>query len=246
MRAPLRRCAGGAAWSDDIELRFRGLGGGELRLRRVASLCTRRPRAAEFSEEVAPPNVFRHEPEARRRPSRDSCTPSNRAAVLFRIGAPEGRSLALPFHISSRAKARRDRDESSQADSLRRPALRGVVSRARRRVCHCRDSFPCQRCWADRNGFVQQLSSSLGKAMPRLHGSFSYERRPQSKPVASTIFPLALRANSSRKTKLPPLRVRRFALASRRRRRFGSIGSCGAHHGKPSQTGHRLNDGELK
>jgi len=60
--------------------------------------------------------------------------------------------------------------------------------------------------------------------MTRLHGSFSYERRPQSKPVASTIFPLALRANSSRKTKLPPLRVRRFALASRRLRRFGSIG----------------------
>jgi len=51
--------------------------------------------------------------------------------------------------------------------------------------------------------------------MTRLHGSFSYERRPQSKPVASTIFPLALRANSSRKTKLltaqgPPLR---FGLA---------------------------------
>ena len=82
--------------------------------------------------------------------------------------------------------------------------------------------------------------------MTRLHGSFSYERRPQSKPVASTIFPLALRANSSRKTKLPPLRVRRFALASRRRRRFGSIGAYGAHHGKPSQTGHRPNDGELK
>ena len=82
--------------------------------------------------------------------------------------------------------------------------------------------------------------------MTRLHGSFSYERRPQSKPVASTIFPLALRANSSRKTKLPPLRVRRFALASRRRRRFGSIASYGAHHGKPSQTGHRPNDGELQ
>jgi len=82
--------------------------------------------------------------------------------------------------------------------------------------------------------------------MTRLHGSFSYERRPQSKPVAATIFPLALRANSSRKAKLPPLGVRRFALASRRLRRFGSIVSCGAHHGKPSQTGHRPNDGELR
>ena len=124
--------------------------------------------------------------------------------------------------------------------------LRGVVSRVTTSRFLPRFSFPCQRRWADRNGFVQQLSSSVGKAMTRLHGSFSYERRPQSKPVASTIFPLALRANSSRKTKLPPLRVRRFALASRRRRRFGSIGSYGAHHGKPSQTGHRPNDGELR
>ena len=189
--------------------------------------------------------MFRHEPEADRRRRRVAWTRADRAAVLFRVGAPEGRSLALPFHISSRAKARRDRDESSQADSLRRPALRGVVSRAATSL-FCRASFFCQRRWADRNGFVQQLSSSIGKAMTRLHGSFSYERRPQSKPVASTIFPLALRANSSRKTKLPPLRVRRFALASRRRRRFGSIGSCGAHHGKPSQTGHRPNDGELR
>ncbi len=117
---------------------------------------------------------------------------------------------------------------------------------ARRRAGSCRASRFHQRRWADRNGFVEQLSSSAGKAMTRLHGSFSYERRPQSKPVASTIFPLALRANSSRKTKLPPLRVRRCALASRRRRRFGSIGSYGAHHGKPSQTGHRPNDGELR
>ncbi len=67
--------------------------------------------------------MFRQEPEADRRPSRESCTRAKRAAVLFRVGAPEGRSSALPFHISSRAKARRDRDESSQADSLRRPAL---------------------------------------------------------------------------------------------------------------------------
>jgi hypothetical protein len=118
--------------------------------------------------------------------------------------------------------------------------------RAWRRVGSCRAPRFCQRRWADWNGFVQQLSSSLGKPMSRLHGSFSYERRPQSKPVASTIFPLALRANSSRETKLPLLRVRRFALASRRRRRFGSIASCGAHHGKPSQTGHRPNDGELR
>ena len=190
--------------------------------------------------------MFRHEPEADRRRRRDSWTRANRAAVLFRVGAPEGRSPALPFHISSRAKARRDRDESSRG-GIRCGALPFEAScRAWRQVCHCRDSLPCQRRWADRNGFVQQLSSSLGKAMTRLHGSFSYERRPQSKPVASTIFPLALRANSSRKTKLPPLRVRRFALASRRRRRFGSIGSYGAHHGKPSQTGHRPNDGELR
>ncbi len=33
-------------------------------------------------------------------------------------------------------------------------------------------------------------------------------------------------------------------MASRRLRRFGSIASYGAHHGKPSQTGHRPNDGE--
>jgi hypothetical protein len=31
--------------------------------------------------------------------------------------------LPWPFHISSRAKAGRDRDESSEADSLRRLAL---------------------------------------------------------------------------------------------------------------------------
>jgi hypothetical protein len=57
---------------------------------------------------------------------------------------------------------------------------------------------------------------------------------------------LAPRANSSRKTKLPPLGVRRCALASRRLRRFGSIASYGAHNGKPSQTGHRPNDGAHK
>jgi hypothetical protein len=57
---------------------------------------------------------------------------------------------------------------------------------------------------------------------------------------------LAPRANSSRKTKLPPLGGRRCALASRRLRRFGSIASHGAHNGKPSQTGHRPNDGAHK
>jgi len=54
---------------------------------------------------------------------RDFWTRANRAAVPFRVGAPEGRSPALPFHISSRANAGRDRDESFEADSLRRPAL---------------------------------------------------------------------------------------------------------------------------
>ena len=67
--------------------------------------------------------MFRHQPEADRRRGRDSWTHANRAAAPFRVGAPEGGSQALPFHITSGAKARRDRDESSQADSLRRPAL---------------------------------------------------------------------------------------------------------------------------
>ena len=48
---------------------------------------------------------------------------ADRAAVLFRVGASEAKSLALPFHISSRANASRDRDESFQVDSLRHPAL---------------------------------------------------------------------------------------------------------------------------
>jgi transposase InsO family protein len=47
--------------------------------------------------------------------------PAPIAAILFRVGAPEGRSPALPFHISSRAKTRRDRDESSEAACLRCP-----------------------------------------------------------------------------------------------------------------------------
>ncbi len=73
--------------------------------------------------------MFRHQPEADRRRRRDSWTHADRAAVPFRVGAPEGRSPALPFHISLRANARRERDERSQADSLRRPALarRGVA-----------------------------------------------------------------------------------------------------------------------
>ena len=32
---------------------------------------------------------------------------------------------------------------------------------------------------------------ATGKAMTRLHGSFSYERRPRWKPVAAAIFPLS-------------------------------------------------------
>jgi hypothetical protein len=67
--------------------------------------------------------MFRHQPEADRRRRRDSWTRASRAAVPFRVGAPEGRSPALPFHISSRANAGRDRDESSEADSLRRAAF---------------------------------------------------------------------------------------------------------------------------
>jgi hypothetical protein len=67
--------------------------------------------------------MFRHQPEADRRRGRDSWTHADRAAALFRVGAPEGRLPALPFHISSRANAGRDRDESSEADSLRRPAF---------------------------------------------------------------------------------------------------------------------------
>ena len=67
--------------------------------------------------------MFRHEFEADRRLGRAYSTHANRAAALFRVGAPEGGSPALPYHISSRANVRRDRDESSEADSLRRPAL---------------------------------------------------------------------------------------------------------------------------
>jgi hypothetical protein len=72
--------------------------------------------------------MFRHEPEADRRRRRVAWTRANRAAVLFRVGAPEGRSPALPFHISSRAKARRDRDESSEAVRCGALPLRDVVS----------------------------------------------------------------------------------------------------------------------
>ena len=73
--------------------------------------------------------MFRREPEADRRRRGDSLTPANRAAVLFRLGAPEGKSPAMPLHISSRAKAKRDRDESSAAVRCGALPSRGVVSR---------------------------------------------------------------------------------------------------------------------
>ncbi len=87
--------------------------------------------------------MFRHEPEADRRRGRDSWTHANRAAVPFRVGAREGRSLALPLHISSRAKARRDREESSEAVRCGTLPLRGVMSRmTTRRFLPCFFSAP--------------------------------------------------------------------------------------------------------
>ena len=85
------------------------IGRRRLRLKHAASLCTRRAHAAEFSEAPAR-DMFQHDAEAGRRRAREFCIGANRAAVLFRVGAPEGRSPALPFHISSRANARRDHD----------------------------------------------------------------------------------------------------------------------------------------
>ena len=105
------------------------IGRRRLRLKHAASLCTRRAHAAEFSEAPAQSHVStRRRSRSTTRPS-NSWTRANRAAARFRVGATEARSSALPFHISSRAKARRDRDKSSEADWLRTPPLRDVVSR---------------------------------------------------------------------------------------------------------------------
>jgi hypothetical protein len=82
-----------------------------------------RANAAQVFPWSPPCHIFRHVVEADRQAGREIWTDANRAAVLFCAGTPKTRSPALPFHISSRANASQDRDQSFQADSLRRPAL---------------------------------------------------------------------------------------------------------------------------